>query len=370
MEGCLKLDNSSPIYDINKTYLENFEEGPFFEGSIPKRIKPEKKETMDFLGHRIASPIGVPAGPLLNANWIKLAADLGFDVLTYKTIRSHEHPSHPLPNVIPVQTKGPLRPDRLPECVYQADAVESLASETTGITNSFGNPSRSQAYLAKDIPEANKRLGEGQVMIVSVYGAARDAVDMIDDYVYTAAFAKDCGAQIIEANYSCPNVTSAGGSLYSNPEAVYDVSSRIVKAIGDTPFIIKMGVYTDISRMRQMFIAAARAGVRAICGLNTISIKVLNSQQQPALGPNRLTCGICGGPIREAALEFTRQAREIIDKEKLDLKLLSTGGATLPQHFRQFLDAGADIAMSATGMMWDPYLAMKYHNSEENSYAP
>ena len=165
-------------------------------------------------------------------------------------------------------------------------------------------------------------------------------------------------------------MTSAGGSLYSNPEAVYEISSKIVKAIGDTPFIIKMGVYTDPSRMRQMFIAAARAGVRAICGLNTISIKVLNSQQQPALGDNRLTCGICGGPIREAALEFTRQAREIIDSEKLGLKLLSTGGATLPHHFQQFLDAGADIAMTATGMMWDPYLAMKYHKMEESTYVP
>ncbi|MFQ5729256.1 MAG: tRNA-dihydrouridine synthase [Waddliaceae bacterium] len=364
------MDNSSPIYDVEKTYLKNFEEGPFFKGSIPQRNKPDKKEWIDFLGYRIASPIGVPAGPLLNSNWIKLAADLGFDVLTYKTIRSHEHPSHPLPNVVPVRTEGPLHPDRLPEYVYQTDSLGNLASEAIGITNSFGNPSRSQAYLAKDIPEANKQLGEGQVMIVSVFGTTHDHIDMVDDYIYTAAFAKDCGAQIIEANYSCPNVTSAGGSLYSNPEAVYEISSRIVKAIGDTPFIIKMGVYTDPSRMRQMCIAAARAGVRAICGLNTISIKVLNSQQQPALGNNRLTCGICGGPIHEAALEFTRQAREIIDKEKLDLTLLSTGGVTLPRHFRQFLDAGADIAMTATGMMWDPYLAMKYHNTEENSYAP
>jgi hypothetical protein len=32
----------------------------------------------------------------------------------------------------------------------------------------------------------------------------------VDDYVKTALFAKECGAQIVEANFSCPNVCSGG----------------------------------------------------------------------------------------------------------------------------------------------------------------
>jgi dihydroorotate dehydrogenase len=45
----------------------------------------------------------------------------------------------------------------------------------------------------------------------------------------------------------------------------------------------------------------------------------------------------------------------------LFLALLGCGGIMLPEHFDAFFEAGADVAMSATGLMWDPYLAMRYH---------
>src|SRR5579871_1666937 len=95
-----------PIYDIHKTYLENADKGPFFIGPFPKRTFPPKEEWIDFLGHPVASAIGVPAGPLLTSNWIALAGKLGFDIPIYKTIRSGEHPSHPLPNMVFVDTHG------------------------------------------------------------------------------------------------------------------------------------------------------------------------------------------------------------------------------------------------------------------------
>ncbi len=117
-----------------------------------------------------------------------------------------------------------------------------------------------------------------------------------------------------------------------------------------------------------MMIAAARSGVRAIAGINTVSMQVKDEQGQPALGQSRLTSGVCGGPIRKLALHFTEQCHAINAKEKLDLTLIVCGGITLPEHFDQFLHAGADIATSATGMMWDPYLAARYH--EHSLYKP
>lgn len=354
--------NASPIYDIHKTYLENLEEGPFFDSIIPQRDMADKREWIDFLGIPLASPLGIPAGPLLDSKWIKLAANLGFDLLTYKTIRSHEHPSHPLPNILPVQTHGQLIPGNLPESVTPSKNFIDPTNDTIGITNSFGNPSKSQQYLRRDITKANAALREGQAMIVSIFGTSHDGVDIIDDFSQTARFAKDCGAKLIEANYSCPNVAANEGTLFSSPELIYKFSSQIVKAIKDTPLIIKIGLLPDSTIMRDALISAAKAGVRAICGINTISMKVIDENGNPSLGKERATCGICGNPIRDAALHFTRQARKIIDQEKLDMKLMATGGVTLPEHFHLFLNAGADIVMTATGMMWDPYLAMKYHN--------
>ena len=56
-----------------------------------------------------------------------------------------------------------------------------------------------------------------------------------------------------------------------------------------------------------------------------------------------------------------RASREINEREKLGLAIIGVGGITLPEHFNEFYNAGADIAMTATGMMWAPYLAMRYH---------
>jgi dihydroorotate dehydrogenase (NAD+) catalytic subunit len=349
------------IYDIHKSWMENLEHGPFFTGKIPQRIIPEKSLWIDFLGFQVTSRIGIPAGPLLNAKWIEFAANFGYDILTYKTIRTHDQPSHPVPNVLPVATKGQLIPGKLPQTLQALTQVPHDVSKM-GITNSFGNPSRSPEYLRHDIPLSNSKLHDGQVMVVSVFGTPQEKVSSADDFANCAAFAKDCGAKVIEANYSCPNVSGQEGSLYSNPEAVYEFSKKIVRAIGDTPLIIKVGVFPDEATMQQSFVAAARAGVRAISGINTISMKVVDEKGNPALGINRVNCGICGNPIHDAAVQFTRIARQLIDEQKLGMTLISTGGVTLPEHFTNFFDAGADFAMTATGMMWNPELANQYQS--------
>lgn len=349
-----------PIYDINKSYLENFEEGPFFEGEIPKRRLPPEEEWFDFLGFKVASPLGVPAGPLLNAHWVTFAAEVGFDIVTYKTIRSKTHPAHPLPNMIYVDTQGMLNHDRYHEALCQAkrppQEMLSLAA-----TNSFGIPSRDREFLIADIARANASLAPGQVMIVSIVGTPRPNEDFVEDFALAARIAVEGGAKIIEADLSCPNVTTCEGSLFTSPEMVFDIATRIKGAIGNVPLVIKVGVIPQKEVMREVMLAAAKGGVQAICGINTISMNVIKEDGTPALGEKRLKSGVCGGPIRDVAVDFVKKAASVNEEEKLDMVVMATGGATLPEHFNHFLEAGADVAMSAVGMMWDPYLAARYH---------
>jgi dihydroorotate dehydrogenase (NAD+) catalytic subunit len=348
------------IYDIRKTYLENADQGPFFNGPIPKRIMPPKEQWIDFLGHRVASAIGVPAGPLLTSRWVDLAGKLGFDIPVYKTIRSTEHPSHPLPNMVFVDTHGMIAREKPPQSAllisHPPPDLEQLA-----VTNSFGMPSKSPRYLHEDILRANASLQEGQVMIVSVVGSVRNDCSFVEDFVKAAQLAKESGAKIIEANFSCPNIDKSEGCLYMAPTPVAEIGKVIAKAIAPIPLIIKVGIFSSEEQMRDVFIAAARAGIRAISGINTVSMVVVDAKGKPALGPQRLTSGICGSPIRQIALDFIQSAVKINHLEKLDLTLIGVGGITLPEHFDLFLNAGAHVAMSATGMMWDPYLAARYH---------
>jgi len=348
-----------PLYDIQKTYLENAEKGPFFSGKIPSRpIKKTKR--FQLFGFELNSPLGVPAGPLLNSRWVALAAKLGFDVPTYKTIRSFAHPGHPLPNVIPVKLVSSHH-------AVLSEHAQDLSSFT--ITNSFGMPSRSPEFLMEDIERANRSLSQGQVMIVSVVGTPHRKGTFVDDFVLAARLAKEAGAKIIEANFSCPNVGKSEGSLYTSPESVYEYAKRISDAIQPTPFIIKVGAFSSRGQMKEVFSAAARGGVQGICGLNAVSMEVTDDQGRAALGEDRKTSGVCGGGIRSQALHFIRDAAKTIHDEKLGLVLLGCGGITLPEHFDEFLQAGAQIAMAATGMMWDPYLALRYHQKTEHTHA-
>ncbi len=339
--------DQAPIYDIRRSYAENAAHGPFFNGEIPRRPFPHK--AFPFLGTEVLSPIGIPAGPLLNSNWVALAAKLGFDILTYKTIRSDAHPSHSLPNIAFVDPRG-----------NQTVPPNNLLDLT--ITNSFGMPSKSPDFLLQDIAKANGSLSAGQVLIVSVAGTPNRGLSFLDDFVRVAKFAKEAGAKIIEANFSCPNVKKTHGILYQSPETVHEYAEAIAKAIKPIPLILKMGTFENEHLLKSVFLAAAKAGARGICGINTLNMSI-----EPPLDEKRKTSGVCGSAIREKALAFIRSASKVIRDEKLDLTLLGCGGIVLPEHFDLFFEAGADVAMSATGMMWDPYLAMRYYEITHSS---
>ncbi len=347
-----------PIYDINKTYLENFEEGPFFQGLIPCRKFNNQSEWLDFLGHKVMSPLGVPAGPLLSSKWISLASKLGFDILTYKTIRSKKHKAHPLPNMLyvdPINEKN----HSFQKAISRKTPHENI--NNLSVTNSFGMPSMSKNFLLEDIGKANNCLLPGQLLVVSIVGTSSPGIDLFQDFVEAAALAKDAGAKVIEANFSCPNVNSKEGSLYKDPDAVYRLGKKLKEALGSTPLIIKVGYLESDNEIEKLALAAAKANIDAISGINTISASVNTPEGNPALSDLRKNSGICGGPIRDYGVQFIKKLSNLIKTHQLHLPLIGVGGITLPEDFDKYLSAGATVSQSATGMMWDPYLAMRYH---------
>ncbi|MCB1114679.1 MAG: dihydroorotate dehydrogenase [Chlamydiia bacterium] len=354
---------SKAIYDIHKSWKDNLKEGPFFTGKLPERPPFDPNEAIDFLGFNVRSRIGIFSGPLLDAKWVGLAADLGYDLLTYKTIRSFEDDGHPLPNVLYIDQPAPFEPTLFPNQVKTTPKEPPVDKIT--ITNSFGMPSMSPEYLKNDIPLAKSKLKPGQVLILSITGSP-SAPSLKDDFVKTALFAKEAGADAIEANFSCPNVKTKEGSLYLSPESSFEVASALTEALGNTPLIVKVGLFNDPLLMTKTFLALSCAGVKAIAGINTISLNVVDPDGDPALGPDRLRSGVCGSAIRKAALKFVKDARTIIQTEKLPLTLIGGGGISEPQHFDEFLNAGADFAFVATAFMFDPYLASRTHQTQKD----
>ena len=105
----IKLMLKQPFYDPLKSYDENYMEGPFGLFADGIKIKePLSIAQYEFLGHKVNLPFGIPAGPLLNSNFIKAAFGKGYDIPVYKTVRSGNFPCHPFPNILGVHLDSDL----------------------------------------------------------------------------------------------------------------------------------------------------------------------------------------------------------------------------------------------------------------------
>lgn len=346
------------LYDATKSYEENYDHGPFFDGPFPKR--PPITQSVKLWDWELNSPIGIPAGPLLNSHWIKFYAQMGFDIPVYKTVRSVQNPCHPNPNCLYVDPPEQMQLGEKPKLttVKKPEQLESLS-----ITNSFGVPSKDPSIWMPDIAVANKALDEGQVMVVSFMGTeGSGGRSFIEDSAYTAAMAKEAGAKILEVNFSCPNlVGSAAGALFQDPESSGATSKAIRAAIGpNQKFMIKIGnlPYEQLKAV----VEANLPYIDGIAGINTMPGEVrLPNGEQALPGQGRLVSGICGAKIHDVSQNFVENMAQIKQELGGDFVICGVGGIMTPEHFVERLEAGADIAMSATAIMWDPYLAQRYH---------
>src|SRR3989338_9119498 len=78
---------------------------------------------------------------------------------------------------------------------------------------------------------------------------------------------------------------------------------------------------------------------------------------QPPHDRTRMRSGVCGTAIKWAGLDMTRRLKAAREKTGGTWKIVGVGGVVTPQDFKEYREAGADVVMSATGAMWNPYLA-------------
>jgi dihydroorotate dehydrogenase len=345
-----------PTYDVHRSYDENYTAGPAFAGPLPPERSGEP--CASFLGHPVYTPLGVPAGPLLNSAWIALYARLGFDLLTYKTVRSVARPAHPFPNCLYLDTPASLQEVDIGGVVL-ARGDQRHTPEQVTITNSFGMPSRAPAVWQADLERALGTIGQGQVVIASVVGTS-GAGDLAVDFGRAVALAAEVRPHAIEINLSCPNVRGGEGSLFQSPEAAERVVRRAWEAVGTTPLIIKIGYVVEEASLAELM---RRCGpyVQGVAGINTIPMAVRDAAGGPALGSAaRLRAGVCGRAIRDLAL---RQVQRLVDLRRrlgMGWTIIGVGGIFAAEDVDAHLHAGADAAMSATGAMWNPLLAQQW----------
>jgi dihydroorotate dehydrogenase (NAD+) catalytic subunit len=344
--------SSVPFYDPAKSYLDNFEHGPFglFADTRPTSQTSQPKH--QFLGHPVFAPFGIPAGPLINGKFVKAALDMGFDIPVYKTVRTHRYACHPWPNVLAVKVDGDLTTGRT--LIADHDYSEPLS-----ITNSFGVPSFDPEFWQPDMADAVAHAGPGQVVVGSFQGTLPENGSVgsyLEDFVMGARLVKETGVKIIEVNLSCPNEGTAN-LLCFDIERSRLVVEAIKSEIGNVPLVIKMAYYTDEERLKA-FLLEVGGIVDGISAINTISAEIRDVEGKQALpGEGRLRSGVCGSAVKWAGVAMASRLARLREELGQRFAIVGVGGVGSSAAFDEYRRAGADTVMSATSAMWNPMLA-------------
>lgn len=341
---------SSQVYDISRTWLWNLQNAPATatfsaDGNLGNKA-------WNWCGIKTASPLGISAGPLLDSNWLLRYASLGFDILVYKTVRSLSRNCYKLPNLVPVKTRSLTTPGA---------TVPAVAEWKKSWAVSFGMPSVSTDEWRRDVEFARQKLPAGKVLVVSVVGTADVSIvdpqeslaQLADDFAQCAKWAMESGAHGVEANFSCPNVSTADGQLYQQPATAAIVAKTIRQEIGDSPLVLKIGRVATRQECESL-VTHVGPSISGFAMTNSISAKVRAADGSLLFGGR--SRGICGDAIRDASVSQVAMFAEQIAEQKMAVELVGVGGISSADHVRQYLDAGATSVGIATAAMIDSEL--------------
>jgi len=340
-------------YDRLQSYDWNYQNVP---DPVDVEVPPYPGKWM-FCGLPVDSPLGVPAGPLLNGKWCLYYASLGFDVVTYKTVRSVGRECYALPNLQPV------------DCVTVREAVAELPAidEMRGSwAVSYGMPSKSPGVWQEDVKWTRRQLADGKLLTVSVVASVQEGWsidDIADDYAQCARWAIDSGADVIETNFSCPNVSTCDGQLYQHPKDAQVVAERVRQSIGNAPYIAKIG-HVPSSEAAAEILSALTPSVTALAMTNSVATQVRQGDELLFDGERR---GICGDAILDASVSQTAMFHQLIQETGAAVELIGVGGISCLADVQRYLEAGAHACHIATAAMTDPKVALRIRGDSNNS---
>ena len=347
------------LYDNTKSFEFNATFGPFWNQEFPKINGKDK--SISLFGNKLNSPFGIPACPLTaNSRFIKTVSKLGYDLLTYKTMRSKEWYGHDLPNWIHIDQKNSLNKEELKKTIKSIQELVNEQEPTTA--NSFGVASPKPEYWIEDFNLANQNLKEGQLLILSLMTSPLEERSQLEDAEYLAKLANQTTANLVEINLACPN-TGAEGLIYQDLEASTKICKKMKKILKDKPLLVKVGYYSNQIYLKK-FMEMTAGIIDGISSTNTYGMKVINEEGKASFGENRPIAGVSGAAIRNLSMH---QAESFIQfKKELNLKdliLIGIGGATKPEHIEKYLEIGANAVQAAVGPWVNPWLAKEYKES-------
>lgn len=329
---------------------------------LPPRIRLDR--TWNVLGFDVGLPIGVPASPLTaNSRWIAFLAQAGFNVLTYKTVRTTRREPHPPPNWVFLDL--PADEIELGEPIHGVGGIESWPKrrDSFSTANSFGVPSQDPQDWQQDVLAATKAVDNDQLLIVSVMGSpwVYQENQLVEDYARAARMAEEAGASAIELNLSCPNSIEGDGVTDRLICHSASATRRVVEAVRDGLLNASTRVVAKLAWMPRAQLREVIQGVASIvdgiASINSMQGEVVTTTGEPTFGEDRRLAGISGVAVRRHALGQVKELVRLRADLEAQFDVLGMGGVMSAADVLAFHGAGAAAVQTASAAFVDPSFA-------------
>lgn len=225
------------------------------------------------------------------------------------------------------------------------DALEKEGTRVIGFKNmeqiaehSLEENLAAIARLKKEYPN--------KVLIASIMGQNEEEWEKL------AALVEKAGADMIECNFSCPQMTShaMGSDVGVNKELVYTYC-QAVKRGSKLPMLAKMT--PNISDMNEVAIRALEGGADGIAAINTIksvcNVDLNKKIGLPVVNGKSSISGYSGKAVKPIALRFIQQMRQ--DPRLSNVEISGIGGIENWHDCAEFFLLGAKTIQVTTAIM-------------------
>lgn len=286
----------------------------------------KKDLSITFMGVKFENPFCLSSSPVGNCyDMCSKAYEAGWGGVVFKTIG----PKHYL----------------IDEVSPRFDALTKEATGFVGFKNMEQIAEHSLEENLSDLRKLKKNY-PNKVLIASIMGSNEE------DFFELAKLVTEAGADMIELNFSCPQMTShaMGSDVGSNPE-LCEKYCKAVRRATKLPFMAKMT--PNITDMCEPAYASILGGANGISAINTIK-SIINVDLDhhvglPIIDGKSSISGYSGKAVKPVALRFIQQMRT--DPRLKDVEISGIGGVETWEDAAEFILLGAKNIQVTTAIM-------------------
>jgi len=151
-------------------------------------------------------------------------------------------------------------------------------------------------------------------------------------------------------NISCPN--AKGGETFAEHTRLDKLLKELIKYRNDKPLYVKLPINTPWNEFKKLVNVCQKYKMQGVIigNLN----KNYNDIDYREEAPDKFRGGLSGKPCKKLSDELIRKTRDYVGS---DFTIIGVGGILTPQDALDKLEAGADLIMLITGMIFEgPHL--------------